>query len=109
MGKKNVDDVIVFGNTQDRGDLAYVSNYYPFGRAALIIRNGEKGPVIITDAILHGEPINSYIWTIWIKDFRPVHRDSSEFALTISKLLREDQAEKIGIVGMDSLPMMDLG
>ncbi len=105
MEKQGIDDLLVFGNTHERGDLTYLSNFYPFGRAALILRSKGKDPVIITDGILHGEPINSYAWTTWIKDFRPVHRDPSEFAGAISNVMKEDQAKRIGIVGMDNIPM----
>jgi Xaa-Pro aminopeptidase len=107
MEKKGIDDLLLFGNTHDRGDLTYLSNFYPFGRAALILRSKKKGkePILITDGILHGEPINSYSWTTWIKDFRPVHRDAQEFAGAIASVLREDEAKRIGIVGMDNIPM----
>jgi Xaa-Pro aminopeptidase len=105
MEKQGIDELLVFGNTHERGDLTYLSNFYPFGRAALILRSKGKDPVIITDGILHGEPINSYAWTTWIKDFRPVHRDPSEFASAISNVMKEDQVKRIGIVGMDNIPM----
>jgi Xaa-Pro aminopeptidase len=107
MDKRNLDEIIVFGNSHEKGDLTYVSNFYPFGRTALILGSVKKReePVIITDGILHGEPINSYIWTTWIRDFRPVHRDPNEFAREISNVLREDEAAKVGIVGMENLPM----
>jgi Xaa-Pro aminopeptidase len=107
MEKKGIEDLLVFGNSHDKGDLTYLSNFYPFGKTALILRKNENrnGEVIITDGILHGEPINSYIWTTWIKDFRPVHHDSSEFASNIARVLKEDGAERVGIVGMDNIPM----
>ncbi len=108
MDKHSLDELIVFGNNHEKGDLTYVSNFYPFGRAALILSTTKKKrekPVIITDGILHGEPINSYIWTTWIRDFRPVHRDPNEFAREISNVLREDEAKKVGVVGMENLPM----
>jgi len=103
MAKKGIDSLLVFGNPHDKGDVVYLSNFYPFGRAALIIRK-EADPVLITDGILHGEPINSYSWMTWLRDFRPVHRDAAEFAAVITQVLKEDQARKVGIVGMDNLP-----
>jgi Xaa-Pro aminopeptidase len=103
MEKKDIDDVLVFGNTNDRGDLAYVSNFYPFGNAIAIVRKGND-PVLITDGILHGEPINSYSWMTWIRDFRPVRRNADEFAAEVASVLKEDQASKVGLVGKGSLP-----
>jgi Xaa-Pro aminopeptidase len=103
MAKKGIDSLLVFGNPHDKGDIVYLSNFYPFGRAALIIRK-DATPVLITDGILHGEPINSYSWMTWLRDFRPVHRDAAEFAGAIAQVLKEDRAGKVGIVGMDNLP-----
>ena len=68
MTKKGIDSLLVFGNPHDKGDVMYLSNFYPFGRAALIIRK-DADPVLITDGILHGEPINSYSWMTWLRDF----------------------------------------
>lgn len=103
MSKAGIDSLVVFGNTHDKGDVMYLSNLYPFGRAAVIIRKDETSPVLITDGILHGEPINSYSWMTWIRDFRPVHHDANEFAAAIAQVLKEDWAKKVGIVGMDNL------
>src|SRR5271165_5524146 len=79
MEKKGVDVLLIFGDAGDPGDLVYLSNYIPFGRAALILPlRGE--PQIITDAVLHGEPINTYAWMTWVQDFQAVSHDPSDLA-----------------------------
>jgi Xaa-Pro aminopeptidase len=103
MEKIALDCVLIFGDSGDAGDLIYVSNFNPFGRAAIVVRK-EKPPIIITDAILHGEPINSYAWTTWIEEFVPVRHSDEEFASALSKILAEEKVRKIGIVGVDNLP-----
>ncbi len=102
MAKKDIDTIVVFGNSHDKGDLMYLSNLFPFGRAALILGK-EAAPVLITDGILHEEPINSYSWMTWIRDFRPVHRGAEEFAAVIADALKENRVKTIGTVGMDNL------
>jgi Xaa-Pro aminopeptidase len=104
MEKKGLDALLVFGDSGDPGDLVYLSNFIPFGRAAMLLPL--KGqPLIITDAVLHGEPINSYAWMTWVQDFQAVRRDPGDFAQAIAKPLRESSAEKVGLVGRDNLPI----
>jgi Xaa-Pro aminopeptidase len=106
MKKRKLNALLVFGNAHDKGDLVYLSNFGPFGRAALIVSADARLPVLITDGILHGEPINSFIWMTWLKDVRPVHRDPDEFACEIARALKETRRPKrVGIVGMDNVPV----
>lgn len=55
--------------------------------------------------MLHGEPINSYSWMTWIQDFSPVRHDATDFAKAIAGSLLKLGANKVGLVGMDNLPM----
>ncbi|MFI5420371.1 MAG: M24 family metallopeptidase [Nitrososphaerales archaeon] len=104
MEEKNVDSLVIFGNGYDAGDLVYVGNYIPFGRAAIIL--GKEGePTMLTDAFLHGEPINSYIYTTWIRDLIPVHHDPKEFASELLNEVEKNNPKTVGVVGMDNLPM----
>ncbi len=104
MGKRAVDALLVFGDQGDPGDLVYLSNYIPFGRAALILPM-DGAPEIVTDAVLHGEPINSYAWMTWIEDYRPVRHDPREFARVIAESLARAGARTVGLVGGENLPM----
>lgn len=104
MEEGGLDALLVFGNAADPGDLVYLSNFIPFGRAALILPLRGQ-PEIITDAVLHGEPINSYAWMTWVEDFHAVRHDADDLAEAISKSLRKLSAKRVGLVGRDNLPM----
>jgi Xaa-Pro aminopeptidase len=104
MEAKDLDALLVFGDAGDPGDLVYLSNFIPFGRAALILPL-EGEPIIVTDAVLHGEPINSFAWMTWIEEFRPVPRSASAFAVAVADALTENRAKKVGLVGADNLSM----
>jgi Xaa-Pro aminopeptidase len=104
MESKGVDALLIFGDAGDPGDLVYLSNFSPFGRAALVLPL-EKPPVLITDAVLHGEPINSYAWATWVEDFRAVRHDPRLLSDSISDALGAVRAKTVGIVGRDNLPM----
>jgi Xaa-Pro aminopeptidase len=104
MLRFRLDSIVIFGNAADYGDLVYVSNFIPFGKAAIIIpKDGDLA--VVTDAILHGEPINSFAWMTWIKDFIPVTHDPENFARVLNEILSEGKAERIGVVGIDNIPV----
>jgi len=104
MSRLRLDSVIIFGSTTDYGDLVYVSNFIPFGKASIVVpKDGE--PAVVTDAILHGEPINSFAWMTWIKDFIPVSHDPEKFAGVLREILLEGNSKRIGIVGIDNVPI----
>lgn len=103
MEEKGIDALLVFGDAGDPGDLLYLSNFMPFGRAALLLPLKEP-PQIITDTVLHGEPINSYAWTTWVQDFRAVRHAAGDLAEAISRSLLDLRAKKVGLVGKDNMP-----
>ena len=104
MSRKNLDSVLIFGNASDYGDLVYVSNFIPFGRAAIVVPR-EGDPTLVTDAILHGEPINSYAWMTWIHDFVPVPHDLARFAEVLNHILSDNKSKRVGVVGYDNIPI----
>lgn len=104
MEARALDGLLIFGDQGDPGDLVYLSNYIPFGRAAMILPI-DGPPRIVTDAILHGEPINSYAWMTWIEDYEPVAHDAGKFSTAIAESLKAIGAKRVGLVGRDNLPM----
>ena len=103
MGAHDIDSLLVVGDAGDTGDLVYLSNFIPFGRAAVVVPI-EDPPILITDGILHGEPINSHAWMTWIENFRPV-QDATAFASTVSHALSETKSKKVGLVGSNNIPV----
>jgi Xaa-Pro aminopeptidase len=105
MTRLGLDSTLVFGNSADYGDLVYLSNFIPFGKAAVVVpKEGELS--IVTDAILHGEPINSFAWMTWIKDFLPVSHDTDKFAGLLGHvLMKSGKVRRIGLIGSDNIPV----
>lgn len=104
MDEKGVGALLIFGDAGDPGDILYLTNFLPFGRAAVLVPL-QEAPQIITDAVLHGEPINSYAWMTWVQEFTAVHHSAEEFAEAISRSILKLGARKVGLVGRDKLPM----
>lgn len=71
MQENSFDALLVVGNSEDAASVAYLANYNPhFGTTMLLIPlDGE--PVVVSDAILHGEPMHSMLWDVIFDDLRP--------------------------------------
>lgn len=104
MEKKQLDTLLIFGDSGDPGDLVYVGNFIPFGKACILL-NAKEPPVLITDSVLHGEPINTYAWMTWIEEYIPIHHRATEYALAISRYFARCRSRRVGIVGTENLPM----
>jgi Xaa-Pro aminopeptidase len=71
LARLDLDGLLVVGNLADPAGIAYLTNYTPrFGNSWLLVPlDGE--PVFSSDAILHGEPMHSLLWNVWLPDVRP--------------------------------------
>lgn len=69
-----VDAVVVVGDAADKGTVRYLSNFEVlFGGHALIVVSAESDePVLISNSVMHGEPMHSGFWMTWLRDARAV-------------------------------------
>lgn len=104
METAHLDAIVVFGNTGDPGDVVYLSNFIPFGGNAVVVLPLDAEPTLVTDAVLHGEPINSQAWMAWMEDFVAVHRSPKEFGATVRKALGKARPKRVGLVGRETIP-----
>jgi Xaa-Pro dipeptidase len=84
-----LDALVVVGNQGEPSGVRYLSNYTPrFGTTMLLIPLGSD-PVMITDGVLHGEPMHSMVWNTWFSDVRPAASCSGHPADTLTETLAE--------------------
>jgi Xaa-Pro aminopeptidase len=105
MQKAGLGVIVVFGNTGEPGDVVYLSNFIPFGGNAAVVLPLDGEPTLVTDAVLHGEPINSFAWMTWMKDFVAVHRNPREFAGAVKSALGSSRGSSVGLVGRGIVPL----
>ena len=70
MARDGLDALCVFANAASPSAVTYLTNYSPaFGGAFCVLR--EDGTItVVTDAVLHGEPMHSMIWMCRVPDVR---------------------------------------
>ena len=74
MARSELDALLVVGGAGDPSGIAYLTNFTPrYGHAWLLVPLHSE-PVVVSDALLHGEPMHSMLWNVWLPDLRPAAR-----------------------------------
>lgn len=111
MAAAGFEGLLVVGNREDPASLAYLANYRPhFGHSVLLVPL-EGEPVLVTNAILHGEPMHSLLWDVIFEDLRPAASRPGQPPGTLVELLIEAIAERgleqsaVAIASPDTMPL----
>ena len=67
-----MDALIVYGGQVSENNVRYVSGFWSFWGDSLVLVPRTGAPILLTNAIFHGEPMHSNIQTTWLEDVRPV-------------------------------------
>ncbi|MGH9561253.1 MAG: M24 family metallopeptidase, partial [Terracidiphilus sp.] len=71
MGRMRLDALFVHGGPASKSNLRYASGWESFFGDSFLLLSKTCEPVLVTNSILHGEPMHSNIQVTWVKDFRP--------------------------------------
>lgn len=71
MAAQGLKALLLVGHSGDPSAIAYLANFTPrFGTTWMLLPlDGE--PVVLSDGLLHGEPMHSVLWNVWLPDLRP--------------------------------------
>lgn len=106
LERRELDALLVYGDQFLKSNVRYLSGFVGLlGQSWLIVgRSGE--PILVTNAVLHGEPMHSNIQTTWLRDVRPLpHPTSTGTRLTLVNFALEALAEVSsgGPIGLSEL------
>jgi Xaa-Pro aminopeptidase len=107
MHREGLDALCVYANAASPSAVAYLTNYAPaFGGAFCVVR-ADGTLVVVTDAVLHGEPMHSMIWMCRVPDVRVALGPVYGGALDEIAVLAADAAgpaRRVGLAGAAALP-----
>lgn len=71
MREEDLVCLLVYGNRADTSNIRYLSNFQDFyGGDTLLVLPLEGEVALVTNSIMHGEPMHSGIQSTWIRDVR---------------------------------------
>jgi Xaa-Pro dipeptidase len=90
LAQDELDALIVYGGQVSENNIRYVSGFWSFWGDSLVLVARTGAPILITNAIFHGEPMHSNIQTTWLQDVRPVlNRHSTATPVSLVDLAAE--------------------
>jgi Xaa-Pro aminopeptidase/Xaa-Pro dipeptidase len=102
MEREGLDCVLVMGDARERGNVRWISNFYPIlGQTAVVLPRA-GAPVLTTSAAAHGEPLHSFVYESCIKDvratlFHDVPPGTESLADLVADALDETGASRVGV------------
>jgi Xaa-Pro dipeptidase len=94
MATAGYDALLVVGNGGDPANVQYLANYVPHFGTTLLLLPLDGDPVVVTDALLHGEPMHSMLWDVLFDDLRPAATRPDYPPGTLSELTADAVRER---------------
>lgn len=107
MAAQGLDGLLVVGNAEDSASLAYLANYRPHFGTTVLLAPLDGEPVVVSNAILHGEPMHSMLWDVIFDDLlpAPAHPGALPTLLAVAVVERGLSDGKIGLASPASMPL----
>lgn len=72
LAQRGARALVAYGGPSQESNVRYLSGFGSWWGDALVMVPRSGDPVLITNAIFHGEPMHSNLQTTWIHDLRPL-------------------------------------
>ena len=107
--KDGLDGIIVHGDGNENGFIRWVSNFAPLYGSTFIVIPSDGEITMVSDSVLHGEPMHSHWWMTWIPDVRPTKHSMEGLMEGLLRVLKEKHlagsGAKLGWVGDYGFPL----
>ena len=108
----DLEAVILHGDANENGSIRWVSNFEPLAGSTFIVIPSRDEPILISDSVLHGEPMHSLWWLTWISDLRPSRFGIANLLSELVRVLKEkrlvSKSKKVGLVADYGFPVSEL-
>jgi len=86
LGDSDMDALLIWEEADRGGNVRYVSGFNMVWGSSVVLVHRSRPPVLVTNAIAHGEPMHSNIQTTWLEDVRVSFSGAAEdlYALAAS-------------------------
>lgn len=94
--QKGLDAVIIHGDSNEIGYIRWISNFRPIYGTAFVLVPTDGEPSLVSDSVLHGEPMHSNWWMTWIEEAIPARHTLASLTETLVSLLTRKHLSKRG-------------
>lgn len=105
MQQAELTHLIAYGNWADPGPVRWLTGYSPSYGEALVVVPLEGEPMLVTNWVLHDEPMHTGIYHSWMRDTRVCPMGSDEIADEAAAALTGAQdSRRVGLAGRRLIP-----
>jgi Xaa-Pro dipeptidase len=106
MEEAGLAHLVAYGNYADPGHITYLSGFFTRHGDSFVVVPLEGEPTLLTNWVMHDEPMHSEIWTTWIDDVRPCPPFTYDVVDELVDVIRGSGGNaRIGIAGNRVLPV----
>ncbi len=111
MEEDKVNALFLYGDVRQYGYIRYLTNFYPQLGQSMAVLPLDGGPILVSTASAHGEPMHSFIPETWVQDVRMglfMDLPTEDYPTLLSRLKeviteKKLSQAKIGVVGLGML------
>ena len=70
MARDNLDALIVYCGAGSSANARWLTNFQPVSGSTFVVVRADGGITMVTDGVLHAEPMHSMVWTCRVADIR---------------------------------------
>ena len=98
--------LIAYGNYADPGNITWLSGFFTRHGDSFVVVPLEGEPVLVTNWVMHDEPMHSEIWTSWLDDVRPCTPFTFNLLDEVASAVRatSNGTPRIGFAGSRAVP-----
>lgn len=109
LERASVDALLAWEDAGRAPNIQYLTGFDMLWGTSAVVVDRDNSPVLVTNAIAHGEPMHSNFQTIWIEDIRVSFEGQERGLLDLLTKLFADrglESARIAIAGFDRLPYL---
>lgn len=106
MEAAGLSHVLVYGNFADPGHIRWLSGFYTCHGDSFVVVPLDGEPTLVTNWVMHDEPMHSEIWTTWMRDVRCCPPFSTDLVDEVAAALAAAGApRRVGLAGRRVMPV----
>src|SRR5262249_53332937 len=106
MEAAGLSHLVAYGNSGAPGHTTYLSGFFTRHGDSFVVVPLEGEPTLLTNGVMHDEPMHSEIWTTWIDDVGPCPPFTYDVVDELVDVIRGSGGDsRVGLAGNRVLPV----